>query len=188
LQREKVYLPAKAHQQFGIVSINLILNPAYHKNPDQLKIRTTFIFMKTIITLLILCITINTKAQDKEQVKTAVQDYIDAFYDGDTNKLHRSIIPELYKTGWYRHPDSSSYVPSRMTFSQAHSYVARVAKRGPDPKLKKELATIEIYDVTDKTASTKVTAWWGIDYILLSKINGKWMITHVLWQSPENSR
>jgi hypothetical protein len=33
-------------------------------------------------------------------------------------------------------------------------------------------------------ASGKVTAWWGIDYILLEKINNKWMIRMVLWQGP----
>jgi hypothetical protein len=140
--------------------------------------------MKTIFTFLLLCFTVIVNAQDKSLVRNAVQDYVDAFYDGDTVKLQRSVFPEFYKTGWYRNPDSLNYVHSRMTFAQANAYVTRVGKKGSDPKLKKELATIEIYDVTDKTASSRVTAWWGMDYILLSKINGKWMITHVLWQSP----
>jgi hypothetical protein len=43
---------------------------------------------------------------------------------------------------------------------------------------------IEIFDVLDQTASAKLTAWWGIDYLLLARIDGRWMITHVLWQSP----
>ena len=36
----------------------------------------------------------------------------------------------------------------------------------------------------DQTASVKVVAWWGIDYLLMGKYDGKWMISHVLWQSP----
>ena len=40
-----------------------------------------------------------------------------------------------------------------------------------------------LLDVLDQTAAAKVTAWWGTDYVLLAKQNGKWMITHVLWQS-----
>jgi hypothetical protein len=43
---------------------------------------------------------------------------------------------------------------------------------------------IELYDVQDQTASAKLTAWWGIDYLLLAKQSGRWRITHVLWQSP----
>jgi hypothetical protein len=42
---------------------------------------------------------------------------------------------------------------------------------------------IEVFDVQDQTASAKLTAWWGTDYILLARQNNKWMITHVLWQS-----
>jgi hypothetical protein len=41
-----------------------------------------------------------------------------------------------------------------------------------------------IYEVLDQTASVKVTAYWGIDYLLLARHDGKWMISHVLWQTP----
>ncbi|MBC7790917.1 MAG: nuclear transport factor 2 family protein, partial [Anaerolineae bacterium] len=41
------------------------------------------------------------------------------------------------------------------------------------------------FDVLDQTASAKLTAWWGTDYLLLGKYDGKWMISHVLWQSPK---
>ena len=50
--------------------------------------------------------------------------------------------------------------------------------------LKNAPKDIAIYDVQDQTASAKLTAWWGTDYLLLAKENGRWMITHVLWQSP----
>jgi hypothetical protein len=43
---------------------------------------------------------------------------------------------------------------------------------------------VEIYDVQDQTASAKLTAWWGTDYLLLARIDGRWMIRQVLWQSP----
>jgi hypothetical protein len=43
---------------------------------------------------------------------------------------------------------------------------------------------IDIYEVLDQTASVKLTASWGIDYMLLAKFDGRWMITHVLWQTP----
>ena len=43
---------------------------------------------------------------------------------------------------------------------------------------------IAVFDVQDQTASAKLTAWWGTDYLLLGRHDGRWMITHVLWQSP----
>jgi len=34
-----------------------------------------------------------------------------------------------------------------------------------------------------KTATAKLTAFWGIDYFQLEKIEDKWMIRHIIWQS-----
>jgi hypothetical protein len=48
------------------------------------------------------------------------------------------------------------------------------------------LASIFTHKIQDQTASAKVTAWWGTDYILLENINDKWMIRMVLWQGPLN--
>src|ERR1051325_9660367 len=42
---------------------------------------------------------------------------------------------------------------------------------------------ITIFEVQDQTASAKLEAWWGTDYLLLGKVRGRWMISHVLWQS-----
>ena len=33
-----------------------------------------------------------------------------------------------------------------------------------------------------------LTAWWGTDYLLPAGENGRWMITHVLRQSPPPAR
>ena len=50
-----------------------------------------------------------------------------------------------------------------------------------DSNSKKEIV---VYDVVDQTASAKLTAMWGIDYMHLAKFDGKWMITDILWQTP----
>jgi hypothetical protein len=57
-----------------------------------------------------------------------------------------------------------------------------VGKR-KNPNADKWPKKIEVLDYQDQTASAKLTAWWGTDYILLAKLDGRWMITHVLWQS-----
>lgn len=41
-----------------------------------------------------------------------------------------------------------------------------------------------LFDVQDQTASAKLTAWWGTDYLLLAREQGRWVILQVLWQSP----
>jgi hypothetical protein len=68
-----------------------------------------------------------------------------------------------------------------MTYEQ----LIEVAKTGTRPENPKDAPKeITIYEVLDQTATAKLVAAWGIDYMHLAKFDGKWMITNVLWQSP----
>jgi hypothetical protein len=123
-------------------------------------------------------------AADSAGVRQASTDYLDGFYTGDSTKHVRSIRPEVYKYGFGRARDAATYgAGQQMTWPQFHAFTGRVKASGkaPDPKWPKR---VELLDVLDQTAATKVTAWWGTDYLLLGKFDGRWMITHVLWQSP----
>ena len=122
-------------------------------------------------------------AQPKADVENAVRDYVDGFYYGDTGKIINSISPGLVKHGFYLTKNKEGYQSDTMTYRQCIDYAANVKKRGVSPNVEKFPKKIEVFDVLDKTASAKLTAWWGTDYLFLSNINGKWMVTHVLWQS-----
>jgi len=119
-----------------------------------------------------------------DEVTNAVRDYVDAFYYGDTTKIHKSISPDVIKYGYYIPRGKTIYEGELMSFKEMIDYAAGVKKRGPAADVEKFPKKIEVFDVQDQTASAKLTAWWGADYILLARLNNKWMITHVLWQSP----
>jgi hypothetical protein len=124
------------------------------------------------------------RAQDSAGVRAAALDYVEGFYEGDTAKLVRSVRPDVYKYGFSRHRDSTTYRGSQMTWAGFHRYANGVKERGGRGAPPNAPKGIEIFDVQDQTASAKLTAWWGTDYLLLAKYDGRWMITHVLWQSP----
>jgi hypothetical protein len=139
---------------------------------------------QTILLLCILTGAFATRAQDeKKLVEAAVMDYVDAFYFGDSTKIMRSISPDVIKHGYHRKRDETTYRLDTMSFREILDYVDGVKKRN-NPNADKLAKKVEVFDQLDKTASAKVTAWWGTDYILLAKQNDRWMITHVLWQSP----
>jgi hypothetical protein len=123
------------------------------------------------------------RAQDTAGVRAAVLDYVEGFYTGDSTRLVRSVRPDVYKYGFYRHRDSTIYRGSQMTWEGFHRYANGVKARGGRGAPPNAPKVIDIYEVLDQTASAKLTAWWGIDYLLLAKHDGRWMITHVLWQS-----
>jgi len=120
---------------------------------------------------------------DSALVRRAVLDYVEGFYEGDTVKLARSVRSDVAKMGFSRHRDSTNYAAETMPFSEFLAYAGRVrARNRPAPATARK--EIVIYDVQSVTASAKLTAFWGTDYLLLGKFDGRWMITHVLWQNP----
>ena len=125
--------------------------------------------------------------EDREAVRRAALDYVEGFYEGDSVKLARSVRPEVYKYGFFKARDSTHYRGMQMKWPGFFDYARGVkANNRQAPPTAPKL--IEIYDVQDQTASLKLTAFWGIDYMLLGKYDGKWMISHVLWQGPLPAR
>jgi hypothetical protein len=123
-------------------------------------------------------------AQEKEKVERACLNYIEGFYEGDTTKLVAALKPSLYKIGYWKNKDTGVYAfDGQMTYRDAMNYAKGVMdkKNFAKPDAPKQVVVL---DVGNSIASAKVTAWWGIDYILLSKQGGKWIIEQVLWEGP----
>ena len=142
--------------------------------------------MKTIICIILCCVGSHfAMAQpDHESVKTACLNYIEGFYEGDTAKLVKCLKPGLYKFGFWKDKSSGTYKPDgTMSYQQAIDYARKVlaSKHFAKPDAPQK---VELFEVSEAIAAAKVTAWWGIDYILLSKQDGAWMIEEVLWQGP----
>lgn len=126
-------------------------------------------------------------AADREAVRAAVLDYVEGFYEGDSARLVRSVWPEVRKYGYYRRADDAPYQGTAMSYPQFTAFANRV-RAGEITTPANAPKEIVIFEVQDQTASAKVTAWWGTDYLLLAREGGRWMITHVLWQSPPPRR
>ena len=124
---------------------------------------------------------------DREAVRQAVLDYVEGIYNVEPQRIERSVSPNLAKLGFYRPPAETAYRPAR---TMAYQQLVEIAKTyNKDGKLRKDAPkNIEIYDVLDQTATVKLTAEWGTDFIHLAKMDGKWMIVNVLWQSHPHTK
>ena len=146
--------------------------------------------MKLLTTILLsLFVSLTSLSQNLEEnraaIKKACMNYIEGFYEGDTLKLKQSLKPRLYKFGYWKNSDEEGYKYSnQMTYTQALNYAKNVLEKKQFPKADapKEVTVLDIGDVI---AAAKVSAWWGIDYILLSKENDTWMIEQVIWEGPQ---
>ena len=120
-------------------------------------------------------------AADKEAVRQAALDYVEGLYQVDTSRIERSVHKNLTKRGFWREPSEATYRPeSVMTFDQLMKLTASWNKDG---KRDTSIKQVEVLDVLDQTASAKVVAMWGIDYMHLAKYDGRWQIINIVWQA-----
>jgi putative lumazine-binding protein len=120
---------------------------------------------------------------ERDAVRRAALDYLEGFYEGDSAKLVRSVRPDVRKAGYYKGRDATTYTAEEMPFAEIIAYANNFKKNGRSTPASAPREVV-VGEVNDQTATAKVVAWWGIDYLQLAKYEGKWMIVNVIWQSP----
>ena len=119
---------------------------------------------------------------EREAVRQTALDYVEGIYEVSPQRIERSVHPDLVKRGFYIKKGETNYSGSPMTFTELVNLAKTYNKSG---KLTKTAPKeVVVLDVLDQTASVKLTAVWGVDYMHLAKYDGKWMIINILWQSP----
>lgn len=143
--------------------------------------------MKKLISFIYCCVIVQAAlAQETSEyrVERACLNYIEGFYEGDTVKLISCLKPRLYKFGYWKNQKTGKYeADGQMTYRQALDYAKRVCekKNFAKPGAPKK---VEILNLMNTIAAAKVTAWWGVDFVLLSRQGEDWMIEQVLWEGP----
>lgn len=126
------------------------------------------------------------KVQDHPEfkaVQAAIEDYLYGLYLADAKRIVNSVDTTLHKTGYYFNKENKQYVDNlEMSYLQLVDLAGKWNKNG-DQITAESPREIIIFDIADKTASAKLVATWGMDYFHLAKVNGKWKIRNVLWQS-----
>ena len=136
---------------------------------------------RTLFGLALLLVSMPALAQsdDRDAVRQAALDYVTAVYESRPELIERSVSTELTKHGFSRQKDGS-YRRSPMTYQQ----LLTVAKEwNADRKRDTSIKEIVVGEVLDQTATALVRAEWGIDFMQLAKIDGRWKILNIVWQS-----
>jgi hypothetical protein len=121
------------------------------------------------------------KIPDRAAVEAAALDYVEALYNADPSRIERSVHPQLTKRGFWRETATAPWGPQlTMTYEQL---LALAKKWNADKKRDTSIKRVDIFDVLDQTASAKITAQWGIDYLHLAKYDGRWKIINIVWQA-----
>ena len=117
---------------------------------------------------------------DIPAIKRTALDYIEGFYDGDGERMERSLHPELAKR--IAHPDpvsGRSHLAEMSALALTQFARARAGRPTPQAEQQKD---VTVLDVFENVACAKIVASTWIDYLHLSRFNGRWVIVNVLWE------
>jgi len=120
----------------------------------------------------------------RKAIQATALDYIEGWYDGDAVRMERALHPELAKRALLPTPDGKTRL-EHMGASQLIAFTrAAYGKQTPKERQQKE---VQILDVFGNAATVKVTAADWVDYLHLSRLEGKWVIVNVLWELKPRS-
>lgn len=112
-------------------------------------------------------------------IQQTALDYIEGWYEGNAERMERSLHPELAK----RMVETSSNGKSKLNQMSAMTLVQFTRRGGgKDTPAERQQKDITILDVFENAASVKIVASEWVDYLHMAKVNGRWVIINVLWE------
>ncbi len=117
---------------------------------------------------------------DATAIKQTALDYIEGWYEGNAERMERSVHPELAKRIVTTDPATGK---SKLDQMGAMTLVQRtrsaIGTKIPKDQQQKDVV---ILDVFENAASVRITATDWIDYLHMARFNGRWVIVNVLWE------
>lgn len=117
--------------------------------------------------------------EETAAIRQTALDYIEGFYDGDASRMEQSLHPELAKRIAHADPTTGRSHLAEMS-ALVLTQLTRAKADRPTPEADRQ-KDITVLDVFEDAASAKIVASTWIDYLHLSKFNGRWVIVNVLW-------
>ena len=142
--------------------------------------RTGLAFAAAVLGLLLPRFLPAQSAADSAGIRAAALDYIEGWYTGNTTRMTRALHPELAKRIVETDPKTGKSVLSQMGAKELIKYTREGG--GRDTPAGRRQADVSILDIYRGAASAKVIAADWVDYLHLTRWNGRWMIVNVLWE------
>jgi len=121
---------------------------------------------------------------DQEAIKQTALDYGQGWYEGNGERMERSLHPDLAKRALMPDPRSGK---GKIDHMSAMSLV-QATKKGYGAKVPTEQrrTDVTILEVFGNAACVKLEMHDWIDYMHMVKTDGRWVIVNVLWElTPE---
>ena len=119
-------------------------------------------------------------ADDQAAIKQTALDYLEGWYECNPERMERAVHPDLAKRILSNNPQTGK---DRLDEMSALKLVQATrgecgGKKTPKENQQKD---ITIFDIYEDMASVRVVFTGWVDYVHMTKFNGRWVIVNVLW-------
>lgn len=120
------------------------------------------------------------RTSDREGIRRAALDYMQGWYEGDAERMRRSLHDGLVKRVIHADPETGNL---RLYPIDKQRMVEKTEQGGgrADVPGDKRYYEVAILDVYEDIASARAESYEYIDYLHLARCDGQWLIVNVLW-------
>jgi hypothetical protein len=116
-------------------------------------------------------------AEVREAITAVALDYIEGFYEGDAERMARSVHEDLAKRIAMPGPDGH-----RSLDHMGKATLVENTRRNPQPRDVDLRDRVKILDVYGAAAMVRVDADTWVDFLQLARLDDGWIIVNVLWE------
>ena len=117
---------------------------------------------------------------DREAIKRTALSYAEGWYEGDSAKMESALSSELVKRIVRTNAQGQSGLGPMSALALVQATRQGSGKETPKEQQQQD---VTILDVFGNAATVKLEMRDLIDYMHIGKMNGKWVILNVLWET-----
>jgi hypothetical protein len=117
---------------------------------------------------------------DREAIKRTALNYAEGWYEGNADKMESALSPDLAKRIARSNDKNQTRVDQMTAMTLVQATRGGFGKQTPAAEQQRD---VTVLDVFGGAATVKLEMRDWIDFMHIAKINGKWMIVNVLWET-----
>lgn len=116
---------------------------------------------------------------DSAAIKQTALDYAEGWYEGNAERMEKSLHPKLAKRIARTNPQGQTALGDMSAMELVQGTRGGFGKQTPKAEQQKD---VTILDVLGSAATVKLEMRDWVDYMHIAKFNGRWVIVNVLWE------
>lgn len=118
-------------------------------------------------------------ADDLAAIRATALDYAQGYYEGDAERMRRSLHPDLAKRTLYRDEQTGVY----RVHETSQRQLVEITQRGGGSRIPAEqrIYDVTILDIYGDIACVRADSYLFVDYLHVARWEGRWVIVNALY-------